>query len=50
MNFHIVIERALELGDVTADILRAALTGKSEIAMENALVDYSGQGRTNKEE
>lgn len=51
MKFHIaIIEGARELGAVAADLLRAALTGESKIAMQNALVDYSGQGRTNKEE
>lgn len=45
-----IIEGARELGAVAADLLMAAITGKSKIAMENSLVDYSGQGRTNRED
>lgn len=50
MKFHIaIIEGARDLGAVAADLLTAAITGESKIAMENSLVDYSGQGRTNEE-
>lgn len=45
-----ILKVARELGAFAADILKAALIGESKIAVENSLADYSGQGRTNKEE